>query len=217
MRLSFNCITVSWSVVELTKAVKYFILKCSCPWGETVSELRPPTGLLFIPRWYMSMESHGGIILTGENRRTRRKTCPTDTLSTTNPTWTDPGANCGLRGGRPATNHLSHGTAHVEVYVRRFFSVPVSSIFEHMELELFLHWLSLSKLRVKKSFIKLAHWQQVKMTRVSFCSLLLFGVHTFEWLSRWNRVRAVQISALCRFPNRVQLVRDLVISLKVFR
>jgi hypothetical protein len=32
-------------------------------------------------------------------------------LSTTNPTWTDPGSNPGLRGERPATNRLSHGTA----------------------------------------------------------------------------------------------------------
>jgi hypothetical protein len=38
-------------------------------------------------------------------------TCPTATLSTTNPTWTDPGSNPGLRGGRPAANRLSHGTA----------------------------------------------------------------------------------------------------------
>jgi hypothetical protein len=45
--------------------------------------------------------------LTGENRRTRRKICP----SATNPTWIDPGANPGLRGERPATNDLSHGTA----------------------------------------------------------------------------------------------------------
>jgi hypothetical protein len=30
-----------------------------------------------------------------------------------NTTWTDPGSNPGLRGGRPATNHLSHGTALV--------------------------------------------------------------------------------------------------------
>jgi hypothetical protein len=51
------------------------------------------------------------MILTGENRRTRRKTCPSATLSTTNPTWIDPGANPGLRGERPATNDLSHGTA----------------------------------------------------------------------------------------------------------
>jgi hypothetical protein len=39
------------------------------------------------------------------------KTCPSATLSTTNPTWTDPESNPGLRGERPATNRLSHGTA----------------------------------------------------------------------------------------------------------
>jgi hypothetical protein len=49
--------------------------------------------------------------LTGETRITREKTCPSATLSTTNPTWTDPGSNSGLRGERPATNRLSHGTA----------------------------------------------------------------------------------------------------------
>jgi hypothetical protein len=48
--------------------------------------------------------------LIGENRRTRRKTCPSATLSTTNPTWTEPGSNPGLRGGRPAANRLSDGT-----------------------------------------------------------------------------------------------------------
>jgi hypothetical protein len=48
-------------------------------------------------RWYMSIESHGGIILTGGNRRTRRETCPSATSSTTNPTWTDPGAKPDFR------------------------------------------------------------------------------------------------------------------------
>ena len=43
------------------------------------------------------------------------KTCPSTTLSTTNPTWTEPGSNPGLRGGRPATNRLSHGTATLTV------------------------------------------------------------------------------------------------------
>jgi hypothetical protein len=38
------------------------------------------------------------------------KTCPTSTLPTTNPTWSDLGSNPGLRGERPATNRLSHGT-----------------------------------------------------------------------------------------------------------
>jgi hypothetical protein len=49
--------------------------------------------------------------LPGENRSTRGKTCPSATLSTTNPTLTDPGSNPSLRGGRPATNRLSHGMA----------------------------------------------------------------------------------------------------------
>jgi hypothetical protein len=53
--------------------------------------------------------------LTGENRSTRRKTCLSATLSTTNPTWTDQGSNLGLRGDRPATNRLSHGTANCNI------------------------------------------------------------------------------------------------------
>jgi hypothetical protein len=54
--------------------------------------------------------------LTGENRRTRGKTCPSATLFTTNPTWTDPESNPGLCGGRPAANRLSRGTAKPCVY-----------------------------------------------------------------------------------------------------
>jgi hypothetical protein len=59
----------------------------------------------------MSLESDGGMILTGENRRTRIKTCPSVTFSTTNPSWTDSDANPGLRGKRSAANRLNHGTA----------------------------------------------------------------------------------------------------------
>jgi hypothetical protein len=39
------------------------------------------------------------------------KTYPSATLSTTNPTCIEQGSNSGLRAGRPAANHLSHGTA----------------------------------------------------------------------------------------------------------
>jgi hypothetical protein len=60
--------------------------------------------------------------LTGENRSTRGKTCPKVTLSTTNPTWTDPGSNPCLRYGRPAANRLSHGTAYVEPYTAVSFT-----------------------------------------------------------------------------------------------
>jgi hypothetical protein len=61
------------------------------------------------PTWYEFGERRWNDILTGENRRTRRKTCPISTLSTTNPTWIDQG----FRGERPAANGLSHGTTHV--------------------------------------------------------------------------------------------------------
>jgi hypothetical protein len=49
--------------------------------------------------------------MTGENRNNRGKTFPNATLSTTNPTWTDPGSNPGPRSERPATNRLKpwHG------------------------------------------------------------------------------------------------------------
>jgi hypothetical protein len=63
------------------------------------------------PRLYEFGERRRNDILTGENRRARRKTCPSATLSTTNPTWIDPGAKPGLRVERPATNDLGHGTA----------------------------------------------------------------------------------------------------------
>jgi hypothetical protein len=36
---------------------------------------------------------------------------PQATLSTTNPTWLEPGLNPGRRGGKPATNRLSYGAA----------------------------------------------------------------------------------------------------------
>jgi hypothetical protein len=39
------------------------------------------------------------------------KTCPGVTLSTTNPTWPDPGSNPGRRDGKPGTNSLSYGAA----------------------------------------------------------------------------------------------------------
>jgi hypothetical protein len=39
------------------------------------------------------------------------KTCPSATLSTTKPTWPDPGANPDRRSGKPATNRLSYGAA----------------------------------------------------------------------------------------------------------
>jgi hypothetical protein len=87
--------------------VGIYMLFMSMGW-ETFSELRPPTDVLFVPHAiYEYGESLGGMILTVKNRRSQRKTCPSATLFTINPTRTDPG----LRGKWLATNRLSHGTA----------------------------------------------------------------------------------------------------------
>jgi hypothetical protein len=50
------------------------------------------------------------------------KTCPSATLSTTNPTWPDPGFNAGRRGGKPATNRLSYDAAKVHQLVEWEFA-----------------------------------------------------------------------------------------------
>jgi hypothetical protein len=78
-------------------------------------------------RWYEFGERRWSDILTGENRRIRRKTWPSSTSSTTNPTWIDQGANPGLRGERPATNNLSHGTAHLHILYTQWVNSPSSA------------------------------------------------------------------------------------------
>jgi hypothetical protein len=103
---------------------------CPCSWRDRFLLMKGPAadamdapqpwGLLCNPMMKMKMliifcpfPSNGARVewyWQGENRSTRGKTCPSAILSTTNPTWTDPGSNPGPRGGRPATNRLSHGT-----------------------------------------------------------------------------------------------------------
>jgi hypothetical protein len=41
------------------------------------------------------------------------KTYPSASLSTTNPTWPDPGSNPGRRSGKPVTNRLNYGAAYI--------------------------------------------------------------------------------------------------------
>jgi hypothetical protein len=85
------------------------------PWGLLCNPVMK-TKMMIIVVLFLVME-HGGMKLTGENRSTRRKTCPSATLSTTNSTWTDPGSNPGFRGGRSAANRLSHGRPILWFYV----------------------------------------------------------------------------------------------------
>jgi hypothetical protein len=81
-----------------------------------VGWVRPKRGCLLMlsyyttPRWYEFGEQRWNDIDRGKSKN-RRKTCTSTTLSTTNPTWIDPGTNPGLRGERPATTDMSNGTA----------------------------------------------------------------------------------------------------------
>jgi hypothetical protein len=98
---------------------------CSCRWGETVSLNCCLYGPIFHPQNDMSMENYGGMILTGENRRTRRKTSPSANLYTRNPTRSDTGPKASLRDERQATNRLSHCTHSLShsVHVNYFNSI----------------------------------------------------------------------------------------------
>jgi hypothetical protein len=88
--------------------------------------------------------------LTGEDRNTRGKTCPSVTLPTTNPTCTDPGSNTGLGAGRPAANRVSHGTTLIISYTKEnivyeyFFPILIFVI-NHLKTEITLNYISQAK------------------------------------------------------------------------
>jgi hypothetical protein len=59
----------------------------------------------------------------GENLP-QRHFCPSQ-----NPTSPDPGWNPGRRGGKPATNRLSYGAAHIDNYfISSFYSTTLSTV-----------------------------------------------------------------------------------------
>jgi hypothetical protein len=45
------------------------------------------------------------------------QTCPSATLSTTNPTWPDLGFNVGHRDGKPVTNCLRYGLGNISLNI----------------------------------------------------------------------------------------------------
>jgi hypothetical protein len=83
---------LSFTVLRILSKIQVSTDCCwSWWWGEIMSlNCGHQRACFSSPTWHMSMGSHGGMILTGENWRTRRKKCPRATLPTKNPTWTDP-------------------------------------------------------------------------------------------------------------------------------
>jgi hypothetical protein len=59
------------------------------------------SGLLYLPRVIVRMENLVEWRLAGEGEVLGKKICPSATLSTTNPTWPDPGANQGRARSSP--------------------------------------------------------------------------------------------------------------------
>jgi hypothetical protein len=96
-----------WDVCRLTYRLS-LLLFMSMKW-DRVCELRPHTGLFFIPQTIYEYGVSRWHDIDTWNRRTLRKACPSATLSITNPTWSKQDPNTGLCFERPMTNHLSHG------------------------------------------------------------------------------------------------------------
>jgi hypothetical protein len=86
----------------------------SCEYGDEPSG----SGATDLVRWNMRVESHGGTILTGENRIIVSKTCSSATLSIANNIYIRQGTNPFLRGETRATNCLCHGTDYAWLTIR---------------------------------------------------------------------------------------------------
>jgi hypothetical protein len=95
--------------------VKWLLLLFMSTGGDNVSELWPSTGLLFILQKIYEYGQPLWNDTDGGSWRTQRKTCPSATLSTKNPTWTDSGMNPDLCGEGIETNHPSQGTTTGQV------------------------------------------------------------------------------------------------------
>jgi hypothetical protein len=69
------------------------------------------------------------------------KTCPSATLSTTNPTWLDPGANLDCRSRKPKTNRLSCGAAGQIWFTQFSFSYSLLKSNEKWVSFWYVRWL----------------------------------------------------------------------------
>ena len=109
----------------------YAVLTTINPWGWLYNSrniCRVLKGFYFLIKYIqlVSVNSEwewrfGGMILRVKNRVLWEKTCLTATLSTPNLTRTSLGFVPGLRGERPATNHMGHGTMGLSWYDLRSY------------------------------------------------------------------------------------------------
>jgi hypothetical protein len=112
----------------------------------------------------------------------RRKTCPSTTLSTTNPTWIDPGANPGSRGKRPATNRLSHGTAQVVLLISNTYLL--SLVYTLRKLVFSSHYIILQRYWGLRS----ARFQYPTRRHTIVCTGWYINVFTVEYWMHPSRI-----------------------------
>jgi hypothetical protein len=86
----------------------FFFLFFFLGWGKTESTSHAGHCLACCTRWVWSIWWNGN---WQRKPKYSEKTCSSSTLSTTNPTCLELGSNQGCRGGQPANNRLSSGTA----------------------------------------------------------------------------------------------------------
>jgi hypothetical protein len=91
---------------------KFFLNSCSGGWNLywVHSARLPLLAYCTFPGWLWGWRTWCNKDWQGKPKYSER-TCPSATLSTTNPTWSDSVANPGHRGGKPATNCLNYGAA----------------------------------------------------------------------------------------------------------
>jgi hypothetical protein len=96
---------------------------CACETGPLIGPLSIPQ---MIHEWIWSS---GGMILTGENRRTGRKTCPSGTSYTTKTTWTALGTNTTLAASiiRAMMEAVNTSETSVSFYQTTWRSIPEDS------------------------------------------------------------------------------------------
>jgi hypothetical protein len=85
---------------------------CPCWWGEAMSLNCSHRQATIHPRIIWVWRAMVGWYWQGNTKELKRKTCPSASLSTTNPTWTDPQ----FYDERSATNRMSHGMAKKRCY-----------------------------------------------------------------------------------------------------
>jgi hypothetical protein len=124
----------------------WFCCCCSWRWGDIISlNLGRQRAYCLSKVWYISKESHSGMILTGKDRKTWKNLTQCHHKSHTDWSEREPGP----RAKSPAENHPSHGTAYFDLKYnkkkRYHFEFGQDKISEFLksDLEQCNHWLSL--------------------------------------------------------------------------